>query len=51
VHVFEKSLVGKSGGPRVGQVGTLRMKRGVIKEPFQGWYFCDESAPPGYCGA
>lgn len=51
VHVFEKRLVGASGGPRVGQVGTVRLKRGVITESFLGWNFCGESAPPGYCGA
>jgi hypothetical protein len=51
VHVFDKRLVGRAGGPRVGQVGTLRLKRGVITESFQGWNFCGDSAPPGYCGA
>jgi len=51
VHVFEKSLVGRAGGPRVGQVGTVRLKRGVITESFQGWNFCGESAQPGTCGA
>ncbi len=51
VRVFEKSLVGRSGGPRVGQVGTLRLKRGIITESFQGWNFCGESSQPGSCGA
>jgi hypothetical protein len=51
VHVFGKSLVGGAGGPRVGQVGTLRLKRSVITEPFQGGIYCGDSAPPNYCGA
>jgi hypothetical protein len=51
VHVFEKSLFRGAGGPRVGQVGTLRLKRGVITEPFRGGYYCGESVEPGTCGA
>jgi alpha-tubulin suppressor-like RCC1 family protein len=49
VHVFDKRLVGRE--PRVGQVGTVRLKRGVITESFQGWNFCGDSAKPGDCGA
>jgi hypothetical protein len=49
VRVFEKSLVGRV--PRVGQVGTLRLKRGIITESFLGWNFCGESSQPGSCGA
>ena len=36
--------------PRVGQVGTLRLKRGIITEPFLGLPYCDE-ANTGNCGA
>jgi hypothetical protein len=50
VHVFAKSLFGRSGGPHVGQVGTLRLKHGIIEEPFLGGYYCDE-ANAGNCGA
>jgi len=49
VRVFEKSLVGRV--PRVGQVGTLRLKRGIITESFLGWNFCGESSQSGACGA
>jgi alpha-tubulin suppressor-like RCC1 family protein len=51
VHVFDRDFVG-NGAPHVGQVGTLRLKRGIIVEPFTGNYYCD--APRGLngdCGA
>ena len=49
VRVFDDSVFG-GHAPRVGEVGTLRLKRGIITEPFLGWDFCDESNA-GKCGA
>ncbi len=52
VHVFDKSLFGAARPPHVGQVGTLRLKRGVITEPFLREIFCDDaSAQQHTCGA
>ena len=52
VHVFTNSLFTPGHAPRVGQVGTLRLKRGVITEPFLGGIYCDEfNGARGYCGA
>jgi hypothetical protein len=51
VHVFDKSLFRGARPPHVGQVGTLRLKRAVITEPFLDEIFCGDSAPPNYCGA
>ncbi len=50
VHVFDKDFIRRWGGPHVGQVGTLRLKRGIITEPFLGDFYCDE-ANVGNCGA
>lgn len=50
VHVFNRHIAGT--GPRVGRVGTLRLKRGYMVEPFTGWNFCDEvRGGNGDCGA
>jgi hypothetical protein len=50
VHVFDRHIAGN--GPHVGQVGTLRLKRGYMVEPFGGWNFCDEvEVGKGTCGA
>ena len=49
VRVFDAGVLGRHV-PRVGQVGTLRLKRGIIREPFLGWDFCDD-ANAGKCGA
>jgi hypothetical protein len=40
VRVFNREALGVQV-PRVGQVGTLRLKRGIITEPFLGSDFCD----------
>ena len=51
VHVFDKSFF-RRGRPHVGQVGTLRLKNGIIVEPFLGGYYCDEAnAQKSACGA
>jgi hypothetical protein len=50
VHVFNRHIAGD--GPHVGQVGTLRLTRGYMVEPFSGWNFCDEvRGAKGDCGA
>jgi alpha-tubulin suppressor-like RCC1 family protein len=49
VRVHDKSFF-RRGRPHVGQVGTLRLKNGIIVEPFLGGYYCDEAAV-GQCGA
>ena len=50
VHVFNRHIAGD--GPHVGQVGTLRLTRGYMVEPFSGWNFCDEvRQAKGDCGA
>jgi hypothetical protein len=49
VHVFTRGIL-HPGPPHVGQVGTLRLKRGIITEPFLGGIYCDE-AQQGNCGA
>ena len=49
VRVFDASVLG-GHVPRVGQVGTLRLKRGIITEPFLGSDYCDD-ANAGKCGA
>jgi alpha-tubulin suppressor-like RCC1 family protein len=52
VHVFAKDAFGTARPPHVGQVGTLRLKHGVIIEPFLGGYYCgDAKAQQSYCGA
>ena len=48
VRVFNREALGVHV-PRVGHVGTLRLKRGIITEPFLGWDFCD-AANAGKCG-
>jgi hypothetical protein len=51
-HVFDKSLFREARPPHVGQVGTLRLKHGVITEPFLREIFCDDAnAQRHYCGA
>jgi alpha-tubulin suppressor-like RCC1 family protein len=50
VHVFAKSVFRRGRPPHVGQVGTLRLKRGIITEPFLGGTYCNE-ANIGNCGA
>jgi alpha-tubulin suppressor-like RCC1 family protein len=49
VRVFDAGVLG-GHVPRVGQVGTLRLKRGIITEPFLGFNYCDD-ANAGNCGA
>jgi hypothetical protein len=49
VRVFARHELGPNV-PHVGQIGTLRLKRGIITEPFLGWDFCDD-ANAGKCGA
>jgi hypothetical protein len=49
VRVFDKTFF-RRGRPHVGDVGTLRLKNGIIVEPFLGGYYCDEAAV-GQCGA
>lgn len=49
VRVFSKEALG-GRVPRVGQVGTLRLKRGIITESFLGFNYCDD-ANAGNCGA
>jgi alpha-tubulin suppressor-like RCC1 family protein len=50
VHVFNRHIAGH--GPHVGQVGTLRLNRGYMVEPFSGWNFCDEVRGAKHdCGA
>jgi Regulator of chromosome condensation (RCC1) repeat len=49
VRVFYRQAFGRRV-PRVGQVGTLRLKRGIITEPFIGLNYCDD-ANAGNCGA
>jgi hypothetical protein len=53
VRVFDASAFGKGQRvPRVGQRGTLRLKNGVITEPFIGTNYCDRKAGRrGICGA
>jgi alpha-tubulin suppressor-like RCC1 family protein len=51
VHVFDKDFIG-SHAPHVGLVRTLRLKRGIIVEPFSGDFYCDEMrGMNGDCGA
>jgi hypothetical protein len=49
VRVFDRQALG-GHVPRVGQVGTVRLKRGIVTEPFLGLNYCDE-ASAGKCGA
>jgi alpha-tubulin suppressor-like RCC1 family protein len=49
VRVFNREALG-GHVPRVGQVRTLRLKRGIITEPFLGLNYCDY-ANAGNCGA
>jgi hypothetical protein len=55
VHVFTRSWFRRGRPPHVGQVGTLRLKRGIITEPFIGGVYaiyCDEAnGLQGNCGA
>ena len=52
VHVFTKSLFPHGSAPHVGQVGILRLRHGVITEPFLDGLYCDEAQEQrGYCGA
>lgn len=51
VRVYDKTFF-RRGRPRVGQVGTLRLKNGIIVDPFLGGYYCDEAAAQkSACGA
>ena len=45
VHVFDRTF----RPPRVGATGTLRVRRGMLLEPFTGTNFCRPSR--GGCGA
>ena len=49
VRVFNRQVLG-GRVPRVGHVGTLRLKRGIITDSFLGLPYCDE-ANTGNCGA
>jgi hypothetical protein len=49
VRVFNPQVLG-GHVPRVGQVRTLRLKRGIITEPFLGLNYCG-AANAGNCGA
>jgi hypothetical protein len=52
VHVFAKDVFRGSRPPHVGQTGTLRLKRGIITEPFLGGMYCDDAnAVRANCGA
>lgn len=53
VHVKDKSAFSKQyPAPEVGDTGTLKLKRGIITEPFIGAYYCDSSPKnQGACGA
>jgi hypothetical protein len=52
VHVYDKSAFTGGGAPHVGQVGSLRLRRGVIIDSFLGWNYCDEvEGGKGTCGA
>jgi hypothetical protein len=49
VHVYEK---GSSPPPHVGERRRLRLRHGVIKEPFTHTNYCNMKADlKGYCGA
>jgi hypothetical protein len=49
VHVYDKEFIGNHA-PHVGQVGTLRLKRGIMVA--FGGYYCDEAqGAKGACGA
>jgi hypothetical protein len=49
VHVYDKEFIGNHA-PHVGQVGTLRLKRGIMVA--FGGYYCDEvQGAKGACGA
>jgi hypothetical protein len=47
--VFDGSVLG-GHVPRVGQVGILQLKRGILTEPFLEFNYCDD-ANAGNCGA
>jgi Regulator of Chromosome Condensation (RCC1) repeat protein/regulator of chromosome condensation (RCC1) repeat-containing protein len=49
VRVFDRQSLGRHV-PRVGQVKTVRLKRGIITDPFIGLNYCNE-ANAGNCGA
>jgi hypothetical protein len=52
VHLFQWGSVTKARPPHVGQVGTVRLKNGVVTESFLGEFFCDDvQAATHYCGA
>jgi alpha-tubulin suppressor-like RCC1 family protein len=51
VHVFTRGIL-HPGPPHVGDVGTVRLKGGIITEPFLGGIYCDvPNALRGNCGA
>lgn len=51
VHVFTKPDA-VTDFPHVGEVGTLKLKAGVIVESFLGGYYCDDGRmQESYCGA
>jgi hypothetical protein len=53
VHVEDKSAFSKKyPAPKVGDTGKLRLKHGIITEPFVGAVYCDRSKEnQGACGA
>jgi hypothetical protein len=53
VHIADPSAFGASfPAPKVGQTGVVRLRSGVISEPFIDTTFCDKAAGlKGRCGA
>jgi hypothetical protein len=52
VHVFDpSSFTPAKPAPKVGERRRLRLRNGVITEPFTHTVFCNEQAPIGSCGA
>ena len=52
VRLYNKAIYWKGKPrPRVGQVGTLRVKKNLVFDSITDTYFCGPRARPGRCGA
>jgi hypothetical protein len=51
VHISDRRAFGHRGPPRVGELGSLRLRRGIVSDSTTGVYFCaPKPAQKGACG-